>query len=197
MTNPTAFWVDHDYDRDHADVGSVSRYAHYVRQHPPFEPWTDNDQDVELAVFAWERATGPIMAPGYVRRHPRILAARVERNEWDGSAAAAVDLITGWPAELRQQRLVHPGPDGWRDWPTETLFASDSIRYLDPSGEDLTNGSYALASVSLRSKLATPALPWQPARSADFVATCQQAVALVVSSLNHMVNPVLEALESS
>ena len=197
MTGPTAFWVDHDYDRQNADVGSGSRYAHYVRQHPPFKPWTDNDQDVELAVFAWERATGPIMAPGYVRRHPRILAARLERNDWDGSLAAAVDLITGWPAELRQQRPAHPGAQGWLSWPTENLFASDSIRYLDPSGKDLTNGSYMLPSVSLRFKLATPALPWQPARAADFVATCQQAVALVVSALNCMVDPVLEVLESS
>lgn len=45
---PSAFWVD-DYDREHSDDG-VSRYVHYVNQDPPFEPWTDNDQDVELAV---------------------------------------------------------------------------------------------------------------------------------------------------
>ena len=45
--------------------------------------------------------------------------------------------------------------------------------------------------------MATPALPRQPARAADFVATCQQAVAQVVSALNRMVDPVLEALESS
>jgi hypothetical protein len=196
MTKPTAFWVDDDYDREYASDG-VSRYAHYVNQHPPFKPWTDNDQDVELAVFAWDRATGPIMAPGYVRRHSRILAVQLERNEWDGSLAAAVNLITGRPAELREQSTAHPGTRGWLSWPTETVFASDSIRYLDPSGEDLTNGSYLLPSVSLRFKLATPSLPWQPARAADFVAICRHAVALVVAALNSMVDPVLEALESS
>lgn len=196
MTKPKAFWVDGDYDREYADDG-VSRYAHYVNQHPPFTPWTDNDQDVELAVFAWERATGPIMAPGYVRRHPRILAARLERNEWDGSLAAAVDLITGWPAQLGQQPPPTRPGHGWLSWPTENLFASNSIRYLDPSGKDLTKASYMLPSVSLRFNLATPALPWQPARAADFVTTCQEAVALVVSALNCAVDPVLEALESS
>ena len=197
MTKLAAFWVDDEYDRDYADAGSTSRYAHYVHQHPPFKPWTDNSQDVELAVFAWERATGPIMAPGYVRRHRRILAGRLERNEWDGSLAAAVDLITGWPAKLSQQPPpAYPG-HGWLSWPTETLFASDSMRYLEPSGEDLTKAPYMLPSVSLRFKVAVAALPWQPARPGDFVATCQEAVALVVSALNRAVDPVLEALESS
>jgi hypothetical protein len=195
MTNPTAFWVDRDYDQRHADDG-VSRYAHYVHQHPPFKPWTDRDQAVELAVFAWERATGPVMAPGYVRRHPRILAARLERNEWDGSLAAAVDVVTGWPAELRQQRAAHSGAHGWLSWPTETAFASDSIRYLDPSGEDMTKGSYMLPSVSLRFAVPVTGLPVREdhPRLED---ACDQAITLVVSALNRVVDPVIEALESS
>ena len=197
MTRPTAFWVDRDYDREHADTGSGSRYAHYVHQHPPFKPWTDNDQDVELAVFAWERATGPIMAPGYVRRHPRILAARLERNDWNGSLAATVDLITGWPAELRQQWPAHPGTQGWLSWPTENLFASASIRYLDPSGEDLTKAPYMLPSVSLRFAVTLTAdLPVQE-EYPRLEYACEQAITLVVAALNRVVNPVIEALESS
>src|ERR1017187_6240513 len=88
-----AFWIDIDYDRENATDG-VSRYAAYVRQAAAsFEPWSDNDQAVELAVFAWQQATGPVMAPGYVRRHPRIAAARLARSDWDGSLLATVDLV--------------------------------------------------------------------------------------------------------
>jgi hypothetical protein len=195
MTNLIAFWVDREYDRDNASDG-VSRYAHYVNQHPPFKPWTDNDQAVELAVFAWERATGPIMAPGYVRLHPRILAARLERNDWDGSLAAVVDVITGRLAELGQKWPPHPGTHGWLSWPTENVFASDSIRYLEPSGEDLTKASYMLPSVSLRFPVTVTGLPVRE----DYPlleGACEQAITLVVDALNRVVNPVIEALESS
>ena len=50
MTSPThpAFWVDRDYDREHASDGN-SRYGAYLRD-ATFEPWTDHDQAVEWAV---------------------------------------------------------------------------------------------------------------------------------------------------
>ncbi len=70
---PTAFWADRDYDREFASDG-ISRYGAYLRD-ASFEPWTDDDQAVEWAVFAWERATGPVMSPGYVRCHSRVLPA--------------------------------------------------------------------------------------------------------------------------
>ena len=95
---PAAFWVDRDHDREHASNG-VSRYGAYLRD-AVFEPWTDHDQTVEWAVFAWRRATGPVMSPGYVRYHPRVLAARLERSGWDGSLVAGVDLVSTWPEEL-------------------------------------------------------------------------------------------------
>src|SRR6266498_6098900 len=69
---PAAFWVDRDYDRENASDG-LSRYGAYLRD-ASFEPWTDHDQAVEWAVFAWRRATGPVMSPGYVRYHPRVVA---------------------------------------------------------------------------------------------------------------------------
>jgi hypothetical protein len=76
------------------------------------------------------------------------------------------------------------------------VFASDSIRYLDPSGEDLTNGSYMLPSVSLQFPAAVTGLPVREdyPRLED---ACEQAVTLAVAALNRAVNPVLEALESS
>ena len=96
---PTAFWVERDYDREQASDG-ISRYGAYLRD-ATFEPWTDDDQAVEWAVFAWRRATGPVMSPGYVRYHPRVLAARLERSGWDGSLVAGVDLVSCWPEQLK------------------------------------------------------------------------------------------------
>ena len=96
---PAAFWVDRDHDREHASDG-ISRYGAYLRD-AAFEPWTDHDQAVEWAVFAWRRATGPVMSPGYVRYHPRVLAARLERSGWDGSLVAGVDLVSAWPEQLK------------------------------------------------------------------------------------------------
>src|SRR5262249_3488193 len=61
-TAPEAFWIDRDYDREYASDG-ISRYGAYLRD-ATFRPWTDHDQAVEWAVFAWERATGPVMSPG-------------------------------------------------------------------------------------------------------------------------------------
>jgi hypothetical protein len=91
---PAAFWVDHDHDRGHASDG-ISRYGAYLRD-ATFEPWTDHDQAVEWAAFAWRRATGPVMSPSYVRYHPRVRGAQLERSGWDGNLAAAVTLISSW-----------------------------------------------------------------------------------------------------
>ena len=83
-TEPTPFWVDRDYDCAHASDG-ISRYGAYLRD-ATFEPWTDNDHAVEWAAFAWRRATGPVMSLGYVRYHPRVLGARLERTTVRGPA---------------------------------------------------------------------------------------------------------------
>ena len=103
-----AFWVDRDYDRSHASDG-ISRYGAYLRD-AAFEPWTDQDRAVEWAVFAWERATGPVMSPAYVRYHPRVLGARLERSGWDGSLVAGVTLVSAWPEQLTGR---WPGRCGW------------------------------------------------------------------------------------
>jgi hypothetical protein len=95
------FWIDCEYDRDNASDG-VSRYGAYIRQ-ARFEPWTDNDHAVELAEFAWRQATGPVMAPGYVRRHGRILSAHIARSR------------LGWfPDRAGRHPDVHAGPASYQ-----------------------------------------------------------------------------------
>ena len=189
----TAFWVDRDYDRAHAS-DDTSRYGAYLRD-ATFEPWTDHDQAVEWAAFAWRRATGPVMSPGYVRYHPRVLAAQLERSGWDGSLAAAVTLISSRPEELKtpQARGLKLGDREayWQDWPIECL--GDTASYHEPSEADVAARPYLLATVGLQFTVPSAALPEPPATSAALLSAGLQAVAVVVAELNRIVGPVLAA----
>jgi hypothetical protein len=189
----TAFWVDRDYDRAHAS-DDISRFGAYLRG-AAFEPWTDNDQAVEWAAFAWRRGTGPVMSPGYVRYHPRALAAQLERSSCDGSLAAAVTLISPRPEELKTPQaggLKLGDRDAfWQDWPIECL--GDTVSYHDPSEADVAVRPYLLATVSLQFTVPSAALPDPPATSAALLSAGQQAVAVVVAELNRIVGSVLAA----
>jgi hypothetical protein len=186
----TASWVDRGYDRTYASDG-ISRYGAYLRD-AAFEPWTDNDQAVEWAAFAWRRGTGPVMSPGYIRYHPRVLAAQLERSSWDGSLAAAVTLISPRPEELKtpQARGLKLGDReaSWQDWPIKCL--GDTVSYYEPSEADVAARPYLLATVSLQFTVPSAALPDPPATSAALMSAGQQAV-VVVAELNRIVGPVL------
>jgi hypothetical protein len=188
---PTAFWIDQDYDRAHAS-DDISRYGAYLRD-AAFEAWTHHDQAVEWAAFAWRRATGPVMSPGYVRYHPRVLAAQLERSGWDGSLAAGVTLVSSWPEEIKTplaRGLKLGGRDAyWQDWPTECL--GDTVSYHEPSEADVAARPYLLATLGLQFTMASAALPEPPATSAALLSAGQQAVAVAVAELNRIVGPVL------
>jgi hypothetical protein len=191
---PTAFWADRDYDREYASDG-ISRYGAYLRD-VTFEPWTDNDQAVEWVAFAWRRATGPVMSPGYVRYHPRVLAAQLERSGWDGSLIAGVNLVSPWPEEIKTPlaRSVRLGDRDayWQDWPTEYL-GGDTVSYYEPSEADVAARPYLLTTVSLQFTVPSAALPEPPATPAALLSAGQQAVAVVMAELNRIVGPVLAA----
>jgi hypothetical protein len=184
----SAFWVDADYDRGHASDGT-SRYAAYVRR-GSWESYTDDYQAAELAVFAWERATPPVMAPGYVRRHPRVRAATLERSYWDGSLIARVDLITSQHQGLR--RLL-----GWADWPVERRFAAEG--WYEPGDEDLARGPYLLCTASLRFAVPCEGLPLPPCGDSPegLTEACVASVAALLTSLNAVTLPVIEQIEAS
>jgi len=191
---PTAFWLDRDYDREHASDGT-SRYGAYLRD-ATLETWTDNDHAVEWAVFAWRRATGPVMSPGYVRYHPRVLAARLERSGWDGSLVAGVNLVSAWPEQLTKAlvRAVRLGDKDayWQDWPTE-YRGGNTTCYYEPSEADIAARPYLLTTVSLQFTVSSAALPQPPAISTALLSAGEQAVAVVVAELNRIVGPVLSA----
>lgn len=197
-----AFEIDAEYDRDHSDDG-VSRYGAYVRDRMSTfaEAWdgTWDDGTVPFATTAWRTATGPVMSPGYVRHHQRILSAQIVRNEWDGSLAADVSLAIFQPPSLRFMRSEH-NMGIWRDWPTEHDFGRDATVFLDPSGEDVIRSSYLMASARLcfslpdaQAALAVPHAGWALPGAAE--AEAREAVAILVDALNEVVGPVLRQIE--
>jgi hypothetical protein len=194
-TEHTPFWVDRDYDRAHASDG-ISRYGSYLRD-ATFEPWTDNDHAVEWAAFAWRRATSPVMSPGYVRYHPAVLGARLERSGWDGSLAGGVTVVSAWPEGIKTAaaRSVRLGDRDayWQDWPTE-YRGGDAVSYYEPGEADVAARPYLLATLSLHFTVASAALPEPPATSAALLSAGQQAVTVVVAELNRIVGPVLATL---
>lgn len=176
------------------EADEAKRYGEYVRM-AAFTPWTDSDRHIELAVYAWDRGTGPVMVPAYIRRHGRILTTQIARNDWDGSMIGQVDLLIGQPTQFCNG-LPGPGDGYWRSWPSEFSFSSDREVFYEPSGEDLARSGYLLASVSLRFPIPTSRLP-QPHPDGADIDTCKRAVGVLVDELNAIVGPVIARIEGS
>ena len=85
-TTERSVWIDAAYDRKRASDG-LSRYGAYVKQNLSgfAECWDGTFEaglPVHFAVQAWRVATGPIMAPGFVRYHRRVLSVRLDYSYW-------------------------------------------------------------------------------------------------------------------
>lgn len=185
----TAFWIDRDYDYDQASDGH-SRYAAYIRRNAAAftDAWDyDTPSPAAFASAAWRVATGPIMAPGYVRSHERIHGVHVARNDWDGSLVAEVIVATGPPAPLTRMRR-------WRGWQAEF-----DAHYLEPDGQDLAHRAYMLTTTRLLFPLPADRLPTLPAdeHDADLTGLAAAYVEVLVDELNTVVGPVLAALEAT
>ncbi|MGW5410747.1 hypothetical protein [Actinomadura geliboluensis] len=197
-TSAGPFWVDEEYDREYASDG-VSRYGAYVRDRLDssfaecWETWGEpSSRRVEFASAAWRTATGPVMAPGYVRSNSRVLGARVERSQWDGSLIAAVSLVAPWPAALARS-LDWQGGRRWRDWPTE--LRGDGYDFVEPTEQDVAGAPFMQASLALTFTVPVDQLPEAPEGPDDGVEDCaRQAVEGLVVDLNRAVGPVLDVL---
>jgi hypothetical protein len=194
------FWIDRAYDRDQASDG-VSRYGAYIRQAASVaECWdgTWDDAQVRRARFAeaaWATATGPVMAPGYVRHHPRVLRGRVAYNAWDGTLNGLVRVVTPWPQALAQSRAWHSGGARWRDWPVES-FGGRDVLYREPGEDEAAGHRYLMASAALIFPLPIDGLPAAPSGPGDDVEdAAREAVRVLVTAMNAVVTPVIEALE--
>ena len=199
MTRP-AFRTDDEYDQANGDYGG-SRFANYIRGRAAmFSACWDGTYESSLAerfaVMAWDVATGPIMIPGYVRQHRRIMAADPAVSDWDGSLVARVDLITCQPRNLS---YVPNGGGFWRDWPAEASWSGDGDLYAYPSGEDLTRSGYLLTSVSLQFALPAftglPAAPVATPSLRELADTARTAVRVLARELSAIVDPVIAIID--
>ncbi len=193
-----AFWIDYDYDRENASDG-VSRYGAYVRRSSTMaESWdgTWDDPQTRQARFAeaaWATATTPVMSPGFIRRHPRVIATAVQANTWDATLTGNVRLITPWPRPLASSRAWQRG-QWWQDWPMETLREQ---RWREPDERELAGHAYLMASAWLCFPL-RPSLPQPPSGPGDSVeATARETVAALVRAMNAVIAPVIQTLEQS
>jgi hypothetical protein len=181
-------WVDADWDRARASDG-VSRYGAYLRGHAEaFEPLHGADAGGitldagEFAAAALRVATGPIMSPGYVRWHPRVLDHSVGHGQdpEPDRLVCGITLATSLPLWLGAP---------WRSW-TQYLGRD----WCEPSDDRHA----ALARLELRWPLATSALP-RPGTPAALgepnLRDATASVAALVGEINATAGPVLAALE--
>jgi hypothetical protein len=180
-------WVDEDWDRTNAS-DQVSRYGAYLRGHTElFDPWREAPDGItrdagEFAIAALQVATGPIMSPGYVRWHPRVLDHRIDRGEnpEPGRLVCSVTLAT-FPS------LWLGSP--WRGW----------TQYLGRDWCEPDDAQHAaLARLELRWPIpdATLPRPRPPARSGQpNLRDAKASVRALVASINQTAGPVLAKVE--
>jgi hypothetical protein len=180
-------WVDEDWDRSNAS-DRVSRYGAYLRGHTElFDPWQDAPGGItqdpgEFAIAAFRVATGPIMSPGYVRWHPRVLDYKLDRglDPEPGRLVCSVTLAT-FPSLW----LGSPWR-GWTEW------------FGDPWREPDDAKHAALARLELRWPIpdATLPRPRPPARPGQpNLRDAKASVRALVAQINQTAGPVLVKLE--
>jgi len=175
--------VDETYDREYSSDG-LSRYGAYLRQKRTMFDHGDGptNDPVAFALAAWCVAQAPIMAPGYVQSHPRVLVAD---QHWDDDGRAAVLVQLAAPLPEPVARSI----DRWRGWERQ---GHDPSFWAVPYDNDYPA---AYATVTLRIPLDRAALPVPRYRTgAPHTATAKQAVHALCGLLNDQVVPLLAAL---
>lgn len=188
------FWLDWKYDRANADTGTGSRYGNYLAQLTRLfdEIWYD-DPSVEFAAVAWRVATGPIMSPPLVRRHPRISGVSVGRSDWNGEMTADVNLVSPRPAALHNAETASGGY--YRGLHRNAWDEYDGI-----GEDDLTRNAYLLTEVRLLWQLPAGTLPTikeVPTGSDAIFRQAVECLKALAGALNREVGPIIERLERS
>jgi hypothetical protein len=184
LAAPLAFTVGETYDRDFSSDG-LSRFGAYLRRRAGM--FDDGDglttESCSFAVSAWRIAQSPIMVPGYVRTHPRVLGTEPHGDD-DHRVAITVRVAAALQPSLVQAL------DGWRGW--EHVGYSET-RWVEPYDNDRPA---AFTIVALRVPLVAAALPTPRYRAGVAeTATAKRAVHAVCDLLNEQLRPVLVELD--
>ncbi len=182
-------WIDADWDRSQASDG-VSRYGAYLRSHANLfdDAWREDALDGitqdpgEFAIAAFRVATGPIMSPGYVCWHPRVLDHTVSYGQ-DPDPSRLVLKVT--LATFLPMSLGTP----WWSWTT----------YMGRDWSEPDEARHAaLARLELRwpVPVATLPSPRPPARPGQpNLHDARASVRALVEAINQTAGPVLAKLE--
>jgi hypothetical protein len=142
-----------------------------------------------FAFSAWEIANSPIMAPGYVRTHPRVLAAAPHWDE-DGRPALTVRLAAPTPRcvpEVLGRNI--------NTWETPRGTDGDIYAWSEPCNNTTVS---VFATLTVRIPVNTEVLP-TPAYRAGIpdTETAMHAVKVLCSTANTIVNGLCVALDHS
>jgi hypothetical protein len=186
-TIPRAFTTDDRYDRDNAS-DRRSRYGVYLAHHQDL--FLDDGvptASVEWFAFsAWEIACSPIMAPGYVHTHPRVIGTDPHGDD-DGRTAITVRLVAPFAPSVRD--TLGTGVNTWQRHGVNEVYA-----WSEPESN---NRLSAFTTLSIRVPLLVDALPtpryWAGVPDA---ATAKHAVKTLCTILNGPVSLLLATLDN-
>lgn len=179
------FWLDEDYDRSHASNGR-SRYGSYLYSRSHL--FHDDDQPTDphrFAILAFDIASPPVMAPGFVCHHPRVLHVAWPRDDED-RWACEIQLIAPRPAVIERALRGRY----WTDWQPRW----DRRGWYPPYDNDRPAAhTVTILRIPLPAEI-LPAPAYQPDGTPD-VATAQQACRVLCEHINAGLVDILTALD--
>lgn len=187
-TETRVFWIDTDYDRANASNG-VSRYAAYV--HQAADQFADDvddydDPSVPVAARAWSIARPPVMTPGYVANHPRVLSAQAWRDDFNGDLLVSVDLVSALPGPV-----ARAAGWSWRSW----QYSDWSERFDTPELRQGGRDKALLPTLTATVLVPAEALPITPGSRVPNWREAAATVSALCSVLNAELGPIVTALD--
>lgn len=173
--------VDDTYDREMASDGQ-SRFGAYLRQRAG--SFGDIQDDVlRVALTAWRIAQSPIMAPGYVRWHPRVVNTD---EHWDdeGRAGLTVQMAAPLPPPVIQS-IGYWRWQGWERYGWQQ-------RWVEPYDNDRPA---AFTTLAVRLPIDPDLLPTPTFRHGiPTLQTARHAIRCLCRIANETLTPILAAL---
>lgn len=170
----------------------TSRYGNYLSIHADaFKEALADASVIGFAAAAWKIGTGPVMSPGYVRWHERILDATLYHS--GGDLAARVQIAAPRPAVL-SGRVWPDAGYVWRDWDTNALTG----HYTTPDPDDGDRSPWLLTALTVRTVLddAGFKVPPRETSPAQLHRYAVPALNLLIPRLNAVINPILARLDA-
>jgi hypothetical protein len=188
-TAATAFWTDEIYDRDYASDG-VSRYGAYLYSRAHLFADLDDDGPTSdaptFAAVAFDIASSPVMAPGYVCHHSRVRHVSWCWDE-DHRLAFEVQVVAPLPA------LIEKATSGrWAGWKRDRSWSGDT--WWEPFDNDRP-GAFTVVTVRVPLPVDLLPAPYYTARGVPDLSTAKLAVTAVCGQLNTHLAAILAALE--